>query len=561
MITLCIHLGHDVNICIYDSDNQNFKYIKEERISGNKHDPEFHCVIDKINELPKVDVVVLAYAHLKPELHTIDLYNHYSNWNELYEKVRADSDLLISKYKKIKDVQRHWLKRYREILEKTNNLEVPIYCVQHDYAHILSGWMLGSGYEYGITIDGGGPDNNNKLIVKNPFDIKNVEVLFFSRLTNEPFDDMTLEDLNNRNSFGASIGLIGKTMRLSGINIDLAGKIMGMSAYGSVDSDITQTFTTSCPDISKFRMLDYFRRTLREFTGEYALVEKDNTDKCNFNNQKFLNIVANLHKVWSMAVLMMFEKFIPKNSKVIYAGGCAQNTVANKLLLKDYPDLDVVPHCYDGGLSFGCLGFFLLKNNLAFPKLKNFPYIQTDTHVAPANDETIKKVAKLLADGKIVGWYQGNGEIGPRALGNRSILMNPSIPNGKDILNSKVKHREHWRPFAPSVLEEYAGEWFDMNKSKYMMFAAQVKEDKKELIPSVTHEDGTSRIQTVCQEDNPLFYKLLQEFYSLTNIPMILNTSLNKGGGPIVGHPSQAIDVYENSDLDVLCIGDKLYVK
>jgi len=139
--------------------------------------------------------------------------------------------------------------------------------------------------------------------------------------------------------------------------------------------------------------------------------------------------------------------------------------------------------------------------------------------------------------------------------------MNPGIPNGKDILNSKVKHREHWRPFAPSVLEEYAGEWFDINKSKYMMFAAQVKEDKKEFIPSVTHKDGTSRIQTVSQKDNPLFYKLIQEFYKLTNIPMLLNTSLNKGGGPIVGHPSQAIDVYQNSELDVLCVGNELHIK
>jgi carbamoyltransferase len=272
-------------------------------------------------------------------------------------------------------------------------------------------------------------------------------------------------------------------------------------------------------------------------------------------------VVASIQHIWKDTVRLIFNRFIPKNSTVIYSGGCAQNTLTNKELLKDYPNLDIVPHCYDGGLSLGCLAFVILKHNLQFPKLENFPYIQTDISVDLPSDNTIKKVAKLLAEGKIVGWYQGHGEIGPRALGNRSILMNPSIKNAKDILNYKVKHREHWRPFAPVVMEEHAGDWFDMKKSKYMLFAANVHKNKRKFIPAVIHKDGTSRIQTVTLEDNKILYNLLKEFYSITNIPMLLNTSLNKGGGPIVGDPSQAMDIFKDTEMDALCVGNKLYKK
>lgn len=565
MRVLCLHVGHDNNCCIYDSNSLELKYIKEERVSGNKHDHTTRNIIDFINNSSPVDIIVLAYSHIKTP-NELALYEKYSNAYDLSKNVNRDTELLLSKFPKLKysngaTQQQDFLRRYYDILTETNNLNLPIYCIQHDYAHILSGWMLGTKYEYGVSIDGGGPDLNNKLILKNPFDLNKVEILFFSRLTNTLNTKSDCYTFNNINSLGSVLNIIGKIMRLQGMDIDHAGKIMGLSAYGNIQQNIIDQFNSCCLDVSKFNINDFTKKIFGQFLEEPFSLEKDFTDKCNIRNQKFLNVVSSIQYIWTRTVFFLFQKFIPKKSSVIYSGGCAQNTITNKFLLHDYPDLDVVPHCYDGGLSLGCLGFFILKNGIDFPILQNFPYNQTDISVDAPSENTIKKVAKLLSDGKIVGWYQGHGELGPRALGNRSILMNPSILNGKDILNSKVKHREQWRPFAPSILEEHADEWFDMNKSKYMMFAANVKPEKRKLIPAVTHEDGTSRIQTVCHDDNKVFYALLKEFYKITNIPMLLNTSLNSAGGPIAGRPEQAIDIYNNSEMDAVCIGNALYVK
>ena len=151
----------------------------------------------------------------------------------------------------------------------------------------------------------------------------------------------------------------------------------------------------------------------------------------------------------------------------------------------------------------------------------------------------MKKTAQLIADGNVVGWYQGKMEWGPRALGNRSILADPRKADMKDILNAKIKHRESFRPFAPSILEEYTSDYFDINiPSPYMLMVAHIKKPKD--IPAVTHVDGTGRLQTVSKETNSLYYDLINEFYRITSIPVIVNTSMNVMGEPIVNTPEQA---------------------
>jgi carbamoyltransferase len=168
-------------------------------------------------------------------------------------------------------------------------------------------------------------------------------------------------------------------------------------------------------------------------------------------------------------------------------------------------------------------------------------------------------VAKILADKNIVGLFQGRSEAGHRALGNRSILYDPRDPNGKDHVNT-VKHREWYRPFAASVMSEHVHDWFDMRgleDSPFMMFAVNVKEDKKKLIPCVTHVDGTCRIQTVTEKQNFNFYNLITEFYNITNIPMIFNTSFNLAGEVIVETEEEAIDVLQRSNIEYLYIPDK----
>ena len=175
-------------------------------------------------------------------------------------------------------------------------------------------------------------------------------------------------------------------------------------------------------------------------------------------------------------------------------------------------------------------------------------------------EQLLRNTAKLISEGSIVGWYQGKMEWGPRALGNRSILADPRDEKMKDVLNEKIKHRESFRPFAPSILEEYVSEYFDMDRpSPYMLLVAKVK--KPDKIPAVTHIDGTGRLQSVSKEVNPLYYDLINEFYKLTDVPVIINTSMNVMGEPIVNTPEHAHNMILKTDMDYLMMGNYLVKK
>jgi len=172
-----------------------------------------------------------------------------------------------------------------------------------------------------------------------------------------------------------------------------------------------------------------------------------------------------------------------------------------------------------------------------------------------------KEAASLVSQRKVIGWFQGRSELGQRALGNRSILADPRNRNMKDHINSKIKNREPFRPFAPAILKEHQAEYFDWQSPvPFMTEVHTIKKDKQELIPAVVHVDGTGRLQTVDKEVNPLFWQLINEFFQLTGIPVILNTSFNLRGEPIVNSPRNAIDTFLKTDLDNLIIG-KFLVK
>jgi carbamoyltransferase len=173
-------------------------------------------------------------------------------------------------------------------------------------------------------------------------------------------------------------------------------------------------------------------------------------------------------------------------------------------------------------------------------------------------DDFIGRTAGFLAEGKIIGWYQGSSEVGPRALGNRSILADPRSPEMKAILNRKVKFREGFRPFAPSVLNEHAEEWFGLKDSPFMLRVCNVLKD---TVPAVTHVDNTARIQTVTAEDNPNYYRLIDAFYQLTGVPILLNTSFNIKGGPIVETPQDAVDCFLGTEMDVLVFAGRIILK
>jgi len=192
-----------------------------------------------------------------------------------------------------------------------------------------------------------------------------------------------------------------------------------------------------------------------------------------------------------------------------------------------------------------------LKNNKE--KIKNQ---KCNYNKVTNNNELSKIVAKDISEGKVVGWFQGKMEWGPRALGNRSILGDPRRSDMKDILNLKIKRRESFRPFAPSILREHVSEWFENDDEvPFMMKVYQIKESKRLKIPAVTHIDGSGRLQTVYKETNEKYHDLINEFYKLTNIPILLNTSFNENE-PIVSKPEEALDCFLRTKMDTLVMGN-----
>jgi carbamoyltransferase len=174
------------------------------------------------------------------------------------------------------------------------------------------------------------------------------------------------------------------------------------------------------------------------------------------------------------------------------------------------------------------------------------------------------ETAELLREKNVIGWFQGRTEYGPRALGNRSILANPRFPDIKDIINTRIKHREPFRPFAPVVLEDVAPRVFDMGKkrsSPYMTFVFPVRDDYVDLIPGACHVDGTSRIQTINDSDNPKLAELLRLFSDRTGVPCLINTSFNIAGEPIVCSPADAVECFLKTEMDYLVLGRFLVTK
>lgn len=253
-------------------------------------------------------------------------------------------------------------------------------------------------------------------------------------------------------------------------------------------------------------------------------------------------------------------------NKIVIAGGYGLNCVANYEMLKEFPNIEFYhePISHDGGTVMGAcqLVYRQITSDQTPAPLQtlyigpNNPdrYSNMDTNGFVVTDVTAKDIAKLLVEQNIVCLYQGRSEAGPRALGNRSILFDPTVANGKDIVN-EVKRREWFRPFAGSCLEEKAKDWFDLagrDTSPFMMYAVDVLENKQELIPAITHVDGTCRVQTVNKDQNPHYYDLISEFDKLKNVPILFNTSFNLAGDPLVETIDEALDTLRRSDLKYL---------
>ena len=265
------------------------------------------------------------------------------------------------------------------------------------------------------------------------------------------------------------------------------------------------------------------------------------------------------------------EKFNLK--KLCFAGGIALNCSLNGKILQSglFDEIFIPPASGDNGTAIGAcyLSSKLQSPNLQFNRLNNYykgssfsnDEIKTALEFYNVKYSLPKNFSKYVAiklkEQKIIGWFQEGAEFGPRALGNRSILTAPFPKEMKDILNSRVKFREEFRPFAPAILSEKANEYFEITQpSPHMLIAVKVKSNKISEIPAVVHIDNSARVQTVDNQNNPKFRKLLEEFFIETNCPVLLNTSFNVKGQPIVNSPDDAIDCFLSTNIDVLAIGD-----
>jgi carbamoyltransferase len=305
-------------------------------------------------------------------------------------------------------------------------------------------------------------------------------------------------------------------------------------------------------------------------------------------NQHYADIAASIQKVTEELLVSMAKhlRHTTGLKHLCMAGGVALNSVANTRILKEsgFEELYVQPAAGDGG---GALGAALWAYNTLLGKPRNFTMQHaywgrenSDAEISDFlvenniphsrfsnEDQLLDQVVDHLTGGKVVGWSQGRFEWGPRALGNRSIIADPRNPNMKDIVNAKIKFREPYRPFAPSVLAECAEKYFELPNAthhcpaRYMLYVVPVREREQATLPAITHVDGTGRLQTVFKDQSPRYYKLIERFGQATGVPVILNTSFNLKGEPIVNTPANAFNTFSKSEMDALVLGNFIIEK
>jgi len=298
-------------------------------------------------------------------------------------------------------------------------------------------------------------------------------------------------------------------------------------------------------------------------------------------SEKHKDIAASTQAIYEEVFLKLLNKLHKETNitKLCFAGGTAQNSLANGKIFTHSPfkEVFIQPAGYDAGGALGA-AYYVWNEILGRERVQ----VMTDVYLGPEyhleeieailqknnlkykvfdDDSLYKETAMHLASGEVVGWFQGRTEWGPRALGNRSILANPARPDMKDILNLKIKKRESFRPFAPSVLEEFVGEYFTQTYPvPFMEKVYEIKLSMRDKIPAVTHADGTGRLQTVSKNDNPVYWKLIDAFREITGVPMLLNTSFNENE-PIVNKPQEAIDCFLRTQMDVLVMGNCIIIR
>ena len=562
-------LHSDTSACIFKNQTL-IAAAEEERFTRIKHTSLFpknsinFCLKQANIKLSELDVVTINSNPLS------------SNFKKFLFTLKDPRRLKMAFNTLLNIKKKMSLKDYLNKVDIKNKFTGKIKFIDHHYSHIASSLYF-SNFDKcaNISIDGFGDFVSTSWGL---YDNDNFD-----------FDDKVF--------FPHSLGIFYQAMTqyLGFKNYGDEYKVMGLSSYGSpkYKKEILKLF---------IKVKDGFELNLKYFThhnnkifeinsqGQIIYknlytkklvdllgVERKKTDEITQYHKDLAKSVQSIYEDIFFDILnSIYKKYNTKNLTI--SGGCAMNSVANGKIIKrtSFENIYVSPNPGDAGGSIGSAVSYIQKET-GVSKFDNKQYaylgsFYTDQEI----EETIKKnflikefkvekmddeklfesISESLIDSKIIGWFQNKMEWGARALGNRSILADARNPKIKDIINLKIKRRESFRPFAPSILFEKTNDWFEIKKPvPYMSEVYQVKEEKKKILPAITHIDGSGRLQTVSKENNQRYYSLIKKFYEKTEVPILLNTSFNENE-PIVESPQNAIDCYLRTKMDILVLGN-----
>lgn len=550
------HFGvHDSSAAIF-IDNDLIHAVEEERFTRSKHAPNTfpinsinHCLNECGLEMSDIDEIRVPYLP-KNKLKTIP-------YESKHNVLMADS-ILDAAWNGLNICSKAYKLRFRpveaveDILESNFESQIPeIKTFEHHLCHAASAFIP-SPYNdaLAVTIDGSGEHDSTVVWECHEDNIQRIKTY------------------NRPNSLGRFYGAITEFLGFRRFNGE--GKVMGLAPYGSMNKSIEQKFRQKL----KFGA-DYNVTPLTDSPDLVGQVEKLFNKKrirdTNSYDQWCKDLAYVTQSLLEETVVDIVEQYTKQTNKsnVVLAGGVALNCKMNKRVM-ELPDINVFiqPVAHDGGLAIGA-GYIGAKSSnvsemsdLYYGCGFSNDYIEDvleKNKIKYERPQNISEcIAKELSNGKIVARFSGRMEMGPRALGNRSILADPRSKKSRDRVNKFVKHREEWRPFAPSILKEYASEYLiDSETAPYMITTFNVNEEMKPDIEAVLHPaDNTTRPQTVSREQNSKYYDIISEFNTITGVPVVLNTSFNDHGEPIVRTPTEAIKDFYGMGLDTLILED-----
>lgn len=578
---LGISRGHNSGVCLL-KDGEIVFALEEERLSRLKYDSAPYAAMMKVLEYTdKIDYLVIAHTtKLKGDTTIQTEYIHDDVYTALCRKMglidRLSYDVTTSTHPQVIDFSH---------LHHKVHAACAFYRSGFDEAAAVVVDGSGSAFEASFgpldtlvweieSIYSCSYPDNFKTLLKHYGTKDSMPVYFNEFSSSAKFEGETgthIEIASDRAGITKVYEAVTEYCGFPGIE---AGKTMGLFPYGKPNSEIPNLFV----DHGKYTFSNrsfispHYPQTASLSTSINTFLHNDDADDVTkLKNRRDLAYAVQTQTQQQLLNLIIRASELSGKKNVVLSGGYGLNCVANYFYLEELNKrgikLHVEPISNDGGTAIGAALWFYHAN---FKSNKKRPcdiylgpqYNYSDENIsntaekygAQIADATDSDIIDLLRSKKIVAFFQGRSENGPRALGNRSLLFDPTYPDGKDFVN-QIKRREYFRPFAGTILEEDVHEWFDlrgMDSSPHMMYAVNCLPGVEEKIPSIIHVDGTCRIQTVSEEQNPLYYRLIKEFKNRTGIPIVFNTSFNLGGEPLVETLDDAVRTLHESQIEYL---------